>query len=172
MLRDYGRKRQQQARGTSGHPRKHEWTQSSAIAPDSRLPPRAYTRPVSSANTEVLDSHTRSSIEPTGSSGGGVDANAVARAVAEVLQGAKFEADGRQFGRLVVQSSAARSGRAGQVAANKGEGMIRKNDRRIAYWMFKLGLFRTRLADGACKATSSPGCQQVAVELDVAASGE
>ena len=35
--------------------------------------------------------------------GGGVDAKAIAEAVAKGLQGAKFEADGRQFGRLTIR---------------------------------------------------------------------
>ena len=42
-------------------------------------------------------------IEPHGSSGGGVDAKALAKAVADALQGTRVDVDGRQLGRLVVR---------------------------------------------------------------------
>ena len=42
-------------------------------------------------------------IEPNGSSGGGVDAKALAKAVADALQGTRVDVDGRQLGRLVVR---------------------------------------------------------------------
>ena len=43
-------------------------------------------------------------IEPNGSSGGAVDAKALARAVADALEGTRMDVDGRQFGRLVVRN--------------------------------------------------------------------
>ena len=42
-------------------------------------------------------------IAPNGSSGGGVDAKAVGRAVAAALEGTEIKVDGRQFGRLGVR---------------------------------------------------------------------
>ena len=43
-------------------------------------------------------------IEPNGASGGGVDAKALAKAVADALEGTQMTVDGRQFGRLVVRN--------------------------------------------------------------------
>ena len=42
-------------------------------------------------------------IEPNGSSGGAVDAKALAKAVADALEGTRVDVDGRQLGRLVVR---------------------------------------------------------------------
>ena len=42
-------------------------------------------------------------IEPNGSSGSGVDAKALAKAVADALEGTRVDVDGRQLGRLVVR---------------------------------------------------------------------
>ena len=42
-------------------------------------------------------------IEPHGSSGGGVDAKALARAVADALEGTEIKVDGRKLGRLTVR---------------------------------------------------------------------
>ena len=42
-------------------------------------------------------------IEPNGSSGGGVDAKALGKAVAKALEGTRIEVDGRKLGRLTVR---------------------------------------------------------------------
>ena len=42
-------------------------------------------------------------IEPNGSSGGGMDAKALARAVADALEGTEIKVDGRKLGRLTVR---------------------------------------------------------------------
>ena len=42
-------------------------------------------------------------IEPNGSSGGGVDAKALAKAVADALHGTRVDVDGRQLGRLTIR---------------------------------------------------------------------
>ena len=42
-------------------------------------------------------------IEPNGSSGGGVDAKAIGRAVANALEGTEIKVDGRKLGRLTVR---------------------------------------------------------------------
>ena len=42
-------------------------------------------------------------IQPHGSSGGGVDAKALAKAVASALEGTRVDVDGRQLGRLVTR---------------------------------------------------------------------
>ena len=59
---------------------------------------------VGEAGPEIFIPSQSGRIDPNVSnSGGGLNAEDIARAVAKGLQGAKFEADGRKFGRLVVR---------------------------------------------------------------------
>ena len=58
---------------------------------------------VGEAGPEMFIPSSSGRIEPNGSSGGGVDPKALARAVADALEGVKMDVDGRDFGRLVVR---------------------------------------------------------------------
>ena len=58
---------------------------------------------VGEAGPEMFVPSQSGRIEPNGSSGGGVDAKALAAAVAGALEGMKMDVDGRDFGRLVVR---------------------------------------------------------------------
>ena len=58
---------------------------------------------VGAAGPEMFVPSQSGRIEPNGSSGGGVDAKALARAVANALQGTRVEVDGRQLGRLTIR---------------------------------------------------------------------
>ena len=58
---------------------------------------------VGEAGPEMFIPSERGRIEPHGSSGGGVDAKALGRAVAESLEGMAVNVDGRKLGRLTVR---------------------------------------------------------------------